>query len=306
MKIIDLTGQKFGQLIVIERAEKPRTRKLDTAAFWKCICNCGKIIIIRGHSLRIGKTKSCGCLKQSAPHLAKYSLPKYSSEIASAKIAWRSRYTDLPFEYFYNICQKNCFYCNQKPQLQAAATRKDSINFIYSTLDRLDSSKGHIIGNVVPCCLICNRGKLTRSIDEFKQHIINIHNNKIIFPEESRALSKNIGKIKRGYKCYYRGSYHSTYDDGNLTFEQFYQLSQCNCYYCGQSPINKRTFTKISILYNGIDRIDNNLPHNYENSVTCCKYCNSAKGTLTLQEFYDWSKRAYDHLMKTNWEIMPQ
>lgn len=35
-----------------------------TSAYWKCKCDCGNIITVRGTNLRNGKTKSCGCLSK--------------------------------------------------------------------------------------------------------------------------------------------------------------------------------------------------------------------------------------------------
>jgi hypothetical protein len=32
---------------------------------WECLCKCGKIVIVSGHHLRTGGTKSCGCSKTS-------------------------------------------------------------------------------------------------------------------------------------------------------------------------------------------------------------------------------------------------
>lgn len=55
---IDLQGLKFGKLLVIQRVENiPRHH-----ARWLCICECGNTKIIEGHTLKHGKTKSCGCL----------------------------------------------------------------------------------------------------------------------------------------------------------------------------------------------------------------------------------------------------
>lgn len=60
-KVIDLTGQRFGMLTVIERAPKPEGSH-STSAFWRCRCDCGNEKIISGNVLRAGKSKSCGCL----------------------------------------------------------------------------------------------------------------------------------------------------------------------------------------------------------------------------------------------------
>ena len=57
-KFIDLTGQQFERLKVIERVENSKNGKSQ----WLCQCNCGKILIVIGNNLRLKRTKSCGCL----------------------------------------------------------------------------------------------------------------------------------------------------------------------------------------------------------------------------------------------------
>ena len=59
MGVIDMTGQRCGKLIVVERDLKPHNGK---EAWWICKCDCGNVKSIRGSDLRRGKTKSCGCL----------------------------------------------------------------------------------------------------------------------------------------------------------------------------------------------------------------------------------------------------
>lgn len=58
-KVIDLTGQKFARLTVIERAENNNRGN----AMWRCKCDCGNEIITRGSCLTTGNTKSCGCYR---------------------------------------------------------------------------------------------------------------------------------------------------------------------------------------------------------------------------------------------------
>lgn len=57
MKLIDLTGQKFGRLTVIQR-----NGSIDGHVAWKCECDCGKQVTVNGRNLRSGATQSCGCL----------------------------------------------------------------------------------------------------------------------------------------------------------------------------------------------------------------------------------------------------
>ncbi len=56
-KIIDLTGQKFHRLTVIEYCGLQDNRH----AYWKCRCDCGNICYKMGYLLRNGEVKSCGC-----------------------------------------------------------------------------------------------------------------------------------------------------------------------------------------------------------------------------------------------------
>lgn len=57
-KLIDLTGQRFGRLVAIERVGRK-----GSSATWLCRCDCGKEKVISTHVLREGKAQSCGCLR---------------------------------------------------------------------------------------------------------------------------------------------------------------------------------------------------------------------------------------------------
>lgn len=61
-KFLDLTGQKFGRLTVIESTEQ----QINNSVVWKCKCDCGNIRFISSKNLRMGKTNSCGCLKKES------------------------------------------------------------------------------------------------------------------------------------------------------------------------------------------------------------------------------------------------
>lgn len=60
MKLIDLTGQKFGRLTVVKRAENSPKGE----ARWQCVCDCGNEHTVCGSYLRNGKSRSCGCLNK--------------------------------------------------------------------------------------------------------------------------------------------------------------------------------------------------------------------------------------------------
>ena len=61
MRVTDLSGMKFGRLTVIERGETYISPRGYKSPSWKCLCDCGNTLTVRGTSLRNGSTKSCGC-----------------------------------------------------------------------------------------------------------------------------------------------------------------------------------------------------------------------------------------------------
>ena len=59
-KVIDLTGRRFGRLVVTEKMESDK----HGSPKWLCVCDCGASKIVTGPHLRNGVTKSCGCLRR--------------------------------------------------------------------------------------------------------------------------------------------------------------------------------------------------------------------------------------------------
>lgn len=55
----DIAGQRYGRLVVIERAGRNKQKR----ATWKCQCDCGKISVVASSYLLNGNTRSCGCLR---------------------------------------------------------------------------------------------------------------------------------------------------------------------------------------------------------------------------------------------------
>lgn len=59
-KALNLIGEKFGKLKVIEKMQNNKHGK----TVWNCICECGVIKSYAGSDLKSGKTKSCGCINR--------------------------------------------------------------------------------------------------------------------------------------------------------------------------------------------------------------------------------------------------
>lgn len=55
----DLTGQRFGRLLVLKRTDKK-----GQCVYWLCECDCGNLTEVRSNLLRNGSIQSCGCLQK--------------------------------------------------------------------------------------------------------------------------------------------------------------------------------------------------------------------------------------------------
>lgn len=282
------SNQKFNKLTTISYTGK---------SIWLCQCECGSFTLIKTDKL--GKTKSCGCIKKEISNKnIKNAIAKrirYSPTESSARRIWQSycridkcttKNPYISFEDFYLLSQNNCFYCGSVPSNRfnifcygyyknKNIIKNDGL-FIYNGLDRINNNKPHTKDNCVSCCIICNRAKNNRSIEEFNEFIKKLRiNNSYKEPIDKILLNNKIKQIiKNNWK---------RYKDG-LTLNQFYILSQLPCYYCGEFKSNQN-------CYNGIDRIDSSKDHSLNNVVPCCKFCNFAKSNLSINEFNDWILR---------------
>ena len=81
MRMIDLTGQKFGKLTVIQRA-----KSTNKNAKWLCRCDCGNCSTVFGADLRSGRTQSCGCI-----HSEQLSSRNYKHGLSNTRLMniWR-------------------------------------------------------------------------------------------------------------------------------------------------------------------------------------------------------------------------
>lgn len=73
----DLTGQKFGRLIVVSRNYEEQRERLKNGhvnkAYWNCRCECGNMTVVCSSNLKNKKnpTLSCGCYQKEVIHRQK-------------------------------------------------------------------------------------------------------------------------------------------------------------------------------------------------------------------------------------------
>lgn len=91
----DLTSLKFTHLTVLHPIGR-----LNNQIVWRCFCDCGVFKDVRGHTLRNGDTKSCGCWNIKEKSL------RFNSE--SNSLGDGRHYSKTG----YVICSKTYIKCN--------------------------------------------------------------------------------------------------------------------------------------------------------------------------------------------------
>ncbi len=88
-----------------------------------------------------------------------------------------------------------------------------------------------------------------------------------------------LSKLIRGYKAGARVRNYCF----ELTREEVENIIYKNCFYCNKIPSMKITNYSGTIIYNGIDRVDNSKGYITRNCVPCCKPCNLAKHNISKE-----------------------
>jgi len=245
MRVVTLTGQRFGHLVVKQRGQTVTYSSGKKSGTWECLCDCGESCVVEtrrltsnlpgrkrscgcknglnlvgqtfgywqvntllserdknGHKvyhcrckcgternvvhsqLTCKATLSCGCRRAEAlkekyktgggvlpwtkpPGIAARNslLSGYKYKAKKRHLAW-----ELSDEVALALFQQQCHWCECEP---AQVIRQKTTNgpWVYNGIDRVDSDKGYVEGNVVPCCGICNRAKSNLTVDAFLEWV---------------------------------------------------------------------------------------------------------------------------------------
>lgn len=178
-KVIDLTGLKFGRLTVVK---KSAIKGNGGQVKWECDCDCGNKHTVTGESLRHKKSRSCGCLSLERKG-NQYGVYK-DRERALLKVQYshlKRRNIKMgfdnviDFDIFSKLSKESCYYCGLEyskeieDRLNESKKQKRLSDHILKCngIDRVDSSKGYTVENVVSCCKFCNTAKNSMPKDVF-------------------------------------------------------------------------------------------------------------------------------------------
>lgn len=104
---IDLTGQRFGRLVVVCEAPNPNP-ETDRHTHWYCNCDCGTTNYrVIGKSLRSGATQSCECVKSRGEEAIAKILQQNFLLFERDKGFDKFRYADTGFQAKFDFCVEN-------------------------------------------------------------------------------------------------------------------------------------------------------------------------------------------------------
>lgn len=139
----DLTGQRFGGLIVIS-LQPTESRK----TYWICQCDCGEVKIVRSDNLQCGAIKSCGCLKKEQD---KKNLTTHHNHMKSGTIIFK-KWQGMKARCYDKHNSRFCRYGGRG--ITVCEEWKNDFTAFYDwamdngykedlTIDRIDNDKGY-------------------------------------------------------------------------------------------------------------------------------------------------------------------
>ena len=198
----DLTGQKFGRLIVKEKSQR---RSANGDIYYVCDCDCGKkgIEVVRSSLVAKDSHKqvSCGCWVKEGHNSVNRNSDRKSAitKTLYTKLKVRNRKLGFGDEIititdFANLIERPCAYCgitesdSSKEPYSYRAKQKEivsyhiNLDYVYrhNGIDRIDSNKGYTLDNVLPCCKYCNAAKLDHSQTDFLEWVERVYSHFVV------------------------------------------------------------------------------------------------------------------------------
>lgn len=144
MRYNDLTGKRFGRLIVLCRAPN----RGNGHAYWNCKCDCGNTTVTRTISLTSGHTQSCSCIHSEtiSKLMFKHGVTVPGHTKAGLYSSWKSmkaRCDNAKSTKYYMYGAKGITYEPRWKNFKAFRRDMESGWQKGLTLDRKDGTKGY-------------------------------------------------------------------------------------------------------------------------------------------------------------------
>lgn len=136
-------GEKFGRLTVLRETTKEERKNKEGRNYW-CKCDCGNEVIVYGHNLKTGNTKSCGCLNS-----------ELASQRNSIDIPIGSKFGHLtvveraPIQEGINLAFWRCkCSCGKEVEVRGTDLRSGNTKTCGDAIHRIQNEIGNRYGNL--------------------------------------------------------------------------------------------------------------------------------------------------------------
>lgn len=294
----DRTGHRYGRLVVIEFVSTA-TCYGKTVPLWRCICDCGTEKTLPSNTLASGATQSCGCshrndargigLPRGAPDLHGR---RFGQWLVVAYVAKRGHHASRW------MCRCDCG--TERPVSSTSLLSGKSSSCGRHAVDMIGKRFGFwtVIGRAgkrpVTWRVRCDCG------------VERVHQGANLKSGSSTSCGCRFAlapgeAATNDLLSTYRWGAERRGKPFELTRDEFVSLVSSACHYCGIAPslpTRHGLRLKTGIVYNGIDRVDNNGGYTASNVVPCCETCNRAKRFMSPQLFLAWVSRVYAFSVK--------
>lgn len=161
-------GDKINKLTIIEnpyyKLSTNGKNKFNNVIFFKCMCECGNIRESKASNVTRGNLKSCGCTSLGQKVIG--NIPRTFYRYLKSQAEQRKIEFSVSFEEIATLYDKQNGLCAlsgiplEIPRVMKSKTRTASI-------DRIESNKGYIKGNVQWVHVNVNYAKLSMSNKDF-------------------------------------------------------------------------------------------------------------------------------------------
>jgi len=284
-KLVDLTGQKFGKLVVLHRDVCKEKEKNNNTTYWKCKCECGNEISVASGSLKSGNTRSCGCLMTELKRQRRTDLT--NRRFGKLIVLYRTEDYIDSYNKHHSKWHCQCDCGNECDVLEASLKQnltqscgclhKEIVSKMFLKDIRRYDDNGNLIAKLCPTC------KEWRDIEQFYKHNYSVDG----YSGTCKICCKYRLNERYGF---YKANAQRRNLEFELTLDQFDDITQRPCVYCGNY-----NGTYKNILFSGIDRIDSNKGYIEENIVPCCDICNKMKGVLPTEQWLQHMQLILQH-----------
>lgn len=175
--IEDYIGMTYNKLTIVNI---DTLSNIPHESIAECLCECGNKKLAKIKSLKSGSIKSCGCgrfrkrnqeeIKEMMSDMRMICKTEEDRALFNDYSRWKAEVikhhaVEISFNDWKEIVRSPCYYTGILPDQRLKI--KKTINIFVHGVDRIDSSKGYIKDNCVPCQAKINRMKSAQDVESF-------------------------------------------------------------------------------------------------------------------------------------------